>query len=206
MSNLENETIVWIDLETTGLYGANAFTEMGERSHLILEFAMVITDTEMNTLDHYSSVIHHDIDLVTSKMNDYVTNMHTNNGLIHDIGDPGKTASLYAVETRACDIIKEHCTRSTKKPLLAGNSVHFDRFFMSAQMPRMHNMVNYRGLDVSAIAEFYRILSGTWPTYEKGETTHRAMDDILSSINQLKFLLSNIRTRDNTLFEKLSLL
>jgi oligoribonuclease len=62
---------------------------------------------------------------------------------------------------------------------LAGSSIHFDRAFIKAQMPRLDRLLHYRHLDVSAIGTVCQHLG--MPD-EPHEAVHRAMPDILASI------------------------
>ena len=71
---------------------------------------------------------------------------------------------------------------------LAGNSVHADKAFLDKYMPKFMGHLHYRIIDVSTIKE----LAKRWyPTeYKKAPRkgcAHRARDDILESIEELKY-------------------
>ena len=71
---------------------------------------------------------------------------------------------------------------------IAGNSVHADKKFLDKYMPKFSDHLHYRIIDVSTIKE----LAKRWyPTeYKKGPkkgSAHRARDDILESIEELKY-------------------
>lgn len=71
---------------------------------------------------------------------------------------------------------------------LAGNSVYMDRLFLLKQMPRIHNYLHYRIVDVSTIKELCR----RWrPDLFKQapakQFTHRSLSDVLESIEELRF-------------------
>ena len=73
---------------------------------------------------------------------------------------------------------------------LAGNSVHVDRMFLNKYMKNFLDYLHYRIIDVSTIKE----LSKRW--YNNSEifrkrNTHRALDDIKESIEELKFYRRN---------------
>ncbi|KAK2702761.1 hypothetical protein QYM36_018637, partial [Artemia franciscana] len=79
------------------------------------------------------------------------------------------------------------------KCVLAGNSVHEDRRFLAKHMPRIINHLHYRIVDVSTIKELCR---RWYPTEFLGQPKkmlkHRALDDILESIQELKYYKSTI--------------
>ena len=67
--------IVWIDLETTGLDFEN---------DVILEIACIITDSQCNEIDSYTSVINHP-DSILNAMYDWCKHQHSKSGLINDV-------------------------------------------------------------------------------------------------------------------------
>jgi oligoribonuclease len=72
------------------------------------------------------------------------------------------------------------------KAVLGGNSVHMDRLFLLQEMPMLTAFLSYRIIDVSTIKE----LGFRWfpdLRYTKSLNSHRARDDILESIEELKF-------------------
>ena len=75
---------------------------------------------------------------------------------------------------------------SGKSPL-AGNSIYMDKMFLMKYMPQFCDHLHYRLVDVSTIKE----LGKRWlpdivkQAPKKGEK-HRALDDILDSITELK--------------------
>ena len=73
---------------------------------------------------------------------------------------------------------------------LCGNSIHVDRHFLALQMSKIDAHLLYRCIDVSTIKELAR----RWAPdvfraaeERKGESAHRAKDDILASISELQF-------------------
>ena len=80
----------------------------------------------------------------------------------------------------------EH-TKKRKAPL-AGNSIHQDRRFVALYLPEVEDWLHYRNVDVSTVKE----LGQRWyPKQYAGRPTkkgsHRAMDDVLESIEELKY-------------------
>ena len=72
--------------------------------------------------------------------------------------------------------------------LLAGNSIHTDRIFLTRYMPAITDHLHYRLVDVSTVKElsrrWYPDLMGDAP--EKGGA-HRALADIRESIDELRW-------------------
>ena len=68
--------LVWIDLEMTGL---------NPQIHRIIEIATIITDSELNIIAKGPDLVISASDEELSKMNSYVTEMHTKSGLIEEV-------------------------------------------------------------------------------------------------------------------------
>ena len=80
-----------------------------------------------------------------------------------------------------------------KKCPLAGNSVGQDAKFLVKYMPKVMNHLHYRIVDVSTIKE----LSRRWYPDElenapKKKMTHRALDDIKESIEELAYYRNSV--------------
>ena len=116
-------------------------------------------------------------------MGDFVTEMHTKSGLL-----PAITASKVSVreaELATLNFMKAHIPEARSVPL-CGNSIGTDRRFMEEYMPELEKFFHYRNVDVSTIKELARrwhpdVLDAT----PEKATTHRALDDIRESINEL---------------------
>lgn len=181
-------SIAWIDLETTGLYGKSEEYDYGERDHSILEVAMIITDHNLNVLDYATFVVKHDMDEIKSKMCDFVIDMHTKSGLMDDLKG-ANTKSLYSIETELINMLDKH---GIKSPVLGGSSIHFDRFFISCQMPRLNKTLHHRNFDVSTFKMAHDMLYDTCLVEGGGGVSHRALDDIFHSYNRTFSILRKI--------------
>jgi oligoribonuclease len=77
--------------------------------------------------------------------------------------------------------------------VLAGNSIHQDRRFVRKYMPVLEKRLHYRMVDVSTIKELARrwfpAIASKQP--QKKET-HRALDDIRESIDELRFYRQHV--------------
>ena len=77
--------------------------------------------------------------------------------------------------------------------MLAGNSIHQDRRFIRRYMPALEKRLHYRMVDVSTIKElgrrwFPQLVARQPPKKE----THRALDDIRESIDELRYYKQHI--------------
>jgi oligoribonuclease len=85
------------------------------------------------------------------------------------------------------DFVRGHVPEPSLAPL-AGNSVHADRAFLRRYMPTLEAHLHYRNVDVSTLKELAR----RWrpdlieQAPDKQER-HRALDDIIESIVELRF-------------------
>jgi oligoribonuclease len=179
MSNqrLLEERLLWADLETTGLHA---------HTHDILEIGLVVTNGELNVIDQFSSPVQQSPEAL-EKMDVFVKNMHTVSGLI----DMVKSApDLFTVENQAIEFVSNYF--GMKKPPLHGSTIGFDQRFLLQHMSRLTNLLHYRVVDVSSFKESLRLYSPEVVLAKAQWSAHRAIDDILVSIeeyrNYLKFL------------------
>jgi oligoribonuclease len=169
------ERIVWIDCEMTGL---------DTRADALVEVAAVVTDSELNVLGDGVDVVVRPPAQALEQMGDFVREMHTTSGLL-DVLDAGTT--LADAEAQVLAYVREHVPDPGKAPL-AGNSVGTDKMFLDRDMPDLIGHLHYRIIDVSSIKElarrwFPRVYYAS-PTKDGG---HRALADILESIDELRY-------------------
>jgi len=171
----ENDRLVWIDCEMTGL--DLAVDEL-------VEIAVVITDFELRPIDPGFQIVIRPNDSALAHMNDFVTKMHEASGLIEEIPHG---VSLEDAEAQTLAYIRRFVPLERKAPL-AGNTIGTDRMFLAKYMPQVDQWLHYRNVDVSSIKE----LSRRWyprvffqaPSKDGG---HRALADILESIRELRY-------------------
>ena len=169
------DRLVWIDLEMTGL--DPKFDE-------IVEIACIVTDGELNELDEGISMVVKPGDESFAGMDDFVVNMHTVSGLIEEI--PHGIA-LADAEQQVLAYIRTHVPEARKAPL-AGSSVYVDRGFLAAYMPELDAHMHYRLVDVSSVKELTRRwYPRVYFQLPKKEGGHRALADILESIQELRY-------------------
>lgn len=175
VSASENDRLVWIDCEMTGL--DLAVDEL-------VEIAVVITDFELRPIDPGFQVVIRASEAALANMNDFVTNMHTSSGLIEEIP---QGVTLAEAQEQTLAYIQRFVPQERKAPL-AGNTIGTDRMFLAKYMPQVDGWLHYRNVDVSSIKE----LSRRWypraffhaPSKDGG---HRALADILESIRELRY-------------------
>ena len=170
--------IVWMDMEMSGLY---------PETDRILEVAILVTDGELNLVAEGPSLIVHQPDEVLDAMDAWNTSHHGASGLTQRVRE--STIDESEASAAVLRFLAEH-TDKAKAPL-AGNSVHQDRRFLARYMPEVEAWLHYRNIDVSTIKElairWYPKKYAARPT-KKG--SHRAMDDLLESIEELKYYRS----------------
>lgn len=174
MSN-STDRLVWIDCEMTGL-------DMSVDE--LCEIAVVITDYDLKAIDEGISIVIKPDQAALDNMNDFVTNMHTESGLITEIPNG---VSVADAEYQVLEYVLKHVPTEQKAPL-AGNTIGTDRAFLAKFMPRLDAHLHYRNVDVSSIKElarrwFPRVYFNA-PAKNGG---HRALADILESIRELEY-------------------
>ncbi len=168
-----SQNLVWMDLEMTGL---------DPESERILEIATIITDSNLNIIEEGPVAAIKQSESLLGAMDEWNTEHHQASGLINRVRTEGLSES--EAEQITLDFIARH-VESGSSPL-CGNSIGQDRRFLVKYMPRLEDYLHYRNLDVSTVKE----LAVRWRPdiaariQKKG--THRAVDDIKESIEELK--------------------
>jgi len=150
----------------------------------LIEVAVVITDYDLIPVDPGLSLVIKPDESALANMNEMVTAMHTDSGLIDEISGG---VSLADAEFAVLEYIQRFVPGAGQAPL-AGNTIGTDRSFLAKYMPRVDNYLHYRSVDVSSIKElarrwFPRIYFNA-PAKAGG---HRALADILESIRELDY-------------------
>ncbi|NWN87065.1 MAG: oligoribonuclease [Micrococcaceae bacterium] len=176
--------IAWLDTETTGL---------DELTGSLLEVAIVITDSDLNEVaEPFSMVVQPEDSAWKDDMGDFVVNMHTKNGLISAI-ESSQGSPLFEVERQAVQYLQTHCG-TEDKPLLAGNSITFDRNWLKHHAPMLFAAFHYRSIDVTSIDQFITRctqLDSINPD-DTMPSDHRAVSDLRRSIAVAKHVRDSI--------------
>ena len=170
-----SENLVWIDCEMTGL---------NPESDCLVEVAVVITNSELEILDSGLDVVIKPRAESWQKMSDFVRNMHTESGLINEVENG---LELAEAEQIILNYIKRFVPNAKEAPL-AGNTIGTDRMFINRYMPQLDQHLHYRNIDVSSIKELTRRwYPRVYFQMPKKDGGHRALADILESINELRY-------------------
>lgn len=178
--------LLWIDCEMTGLDF--------EKDH-ILEICIVITDFNFKIIEKDKWIIKQSAN-VLENMNEWCLNTHKKSGLYYESLNSNNTYDL--VEKELLEILKKNSDK--KKIFFAGNSVYNDYIFIKKYLKKITDWTHYRLIDISTI----KTLSNNWYKNNKNEIIyefkkkdlHRAEDDILESIEELKYYKKNIFKND----------
>jgi len=125
--------IVWVDCEMTGLQ-----VEIDE----ICEIAVVVTDSELTPAHEGLQLVIKPSDGAMANMGEFVTQMHTDSGLLEEIA---AGISIQEAQAKVLDYIKQWVETERSAPL-AGNSIGTDRMFLNRQMPELDSYLHYRTL------------------------------------------------------------
>jgi oligoribonuclease len=180
MSVAQNDDrLVWMDLEMTGLDPAK------ER---IIEIAVLVTNGELEIVAEGPNLVIHQPDELLEAMDDWNKEHHGASGLVDRVrASPVGEAEA---EQQVLAFIRAHCPERTTP--LCGNSIHQDRRFLRRYMPAVDAYLHYRMVDVSTVKElvrrWYPDVARRMPS--KAET-HRALEDIRESIQELRYYREN---------------
>jgi len=170
----------WIDLEMTGL---------DVKTCRIIECAAIITDLDFNPLAQYHAVVKQAPELLAA-MDDWNKSTHSASGLLAQIPNGISEEQL---DSDLCKLVEKFYPKD--KIILCGNSIHQDKLFLDTYMPKFREKLSYRMVDVSSFKEVFR---NKWRVDFPKKKSHKALDDVLESIDELKHYLSfvQIPTKD----------
>lgn len=176
-----SDRLVWVDCEMTGL-------ELG--SDLLIEVAALVTDSDLNVLGEGIDVVIGATADELARMPDVVRDMHATSGLTDAV--LASTVTLAAAEERVLAYIKAYVPEPKKAPL-CGNSIGTDRGFLTRDMPELDAWLHYRMVDVSSVKELARrwFPRAYFNSPKKGGG-HRALADILESVQELRYYRSTV--------------
>ena len=170
----DSQHLIWIDLEMTGL---NPDTD------LIIEIATVVTDKDLNILAQGPVLAVHQSNVALAAMDDWNQQHHGQSGLIERV--KASTINDAEAERLTIEFLKQWVPENTSP--ICGNSIGQDRRFLYRYMPKLEAYFHYRNIDVSTLKE----LAARWaPEVKNGfnkESTHQALDDIIESIEELRY-------------------
>lgn len=177
----------WGDLETTGLDVAH---------DVILQVGIAVTDSDLNVLDqrewYFKSTAiqrrwdHLEFHAKEFEESDYTWpyRQHTETGLWEKCQSEGVSP---AEGSEQITLYLEDMLISPQDPM-CGSSVHFDRAFLKAHLPRVEKMFGYRNIDISTIKELAKRWNpATVPTSSpRHQPVHLAQNDLLNTLDEAR--------------------
>jgi oligoribonuclease len=168
------KNLVWIDCEMTGLDPA---------TDVLLEIATIVTNYDLEVLARGPVLAIRQSERRLQAMDSWNRRTHGKSGLLDRVRQEG--ISVEEAEKQTLSFVKRYCYIRTAP--LCGNSIGQDKRFLARYMPRLHDFLHYKVVDVSSI----KVLASEWygdkfKPPEKKEL-HRALDDIEESIAELAF-------------------
>ena len=177
-----DQNLVWIDLEMTGLY---------PDKDRIIEVAVVVTDAQLGNRVEGPVFAVHQSDAALDAMDSWNKGTHGRSGLVDRV-----KASLVdepQAEAQLIDFLARFVPRGSSP--MCGNSICQDRRFLANYMPKLEAFFHYRNLDVSTLKELAKrwkpeILAG----FKKAQA-HTALADIHESIDELAYYREHFLAR-----------
>lgn len=184
ISDVMNDGLLWIDVETTGT----------GKDDLLLEVAMRASDMNGIILDDGCSVVMHHDDIPLDDMDEDVITMHTRNGLIDESLHHGVSVD------QAKRILREYVMKTMRRfdvVYLAGYTVSFDRGMIQHHLKGVIDDMQHRMVDVTSfniIAEhfmhdYYRKADGKY-------TDHRSPHCIQMEMDRYRYYIHGIENTD----------
>jgi oligoribonuclease len=170
----DSNNLIWVDMEMSGL---------DPTIERVLEVAIVITDTQLNSVAEGPVVVVHQPAAVLDAMDAWNKSTHAKSGLIERV----KASRLTEADADAqlVEFLKQHVPAGVSP--LCGNSVHQDRRFMVKYLPAFEAYFHYRNLDVSTLKELMRRWKPELAAGMIKHGRHEALADVYESIDELKY-------------------
>ena len=169
-----DQNLVWIDLEMTGLSPEN---------DRIIEIAVVVTDAQLGNRVEGPVFAVHQSDAALDAMDAWNKGTHGKSGLIDRV--KASTVDEAEASAQVIEFLKQYVPKNMSP--MCGNSICQDRRFLAIHMPQLEAFFHYRNLDVSTLKELAKrwkpeILAG----FKKAQA-HTALADIHESVDELAY-------------------
>ncbi len=171
---MDATNLIWIDLEMTGL---------DPQRDQIIEIATVVTDARLNLLAQGPVIAIYQPNSVLDAMDEWNTQHHGDSGLTERVGNSDRSTA--DAESETLEFLRRYVPPG-RSPM-CGNSICQDRRFMARLMPELEAYFHYRNLDVSTLKELARLWKPELTSGFVKKGAHLALDDILESIDELKY-------------------
>jgi len=188
MSSTEIDTsgqaasLLWLDFEFTGL---------NIDEDIVVEAGLIATDYSLREVASFTTFINYPADQVEELMsrNPWWQDRPAHQATMLE-GVRSSPNNLAVVGSEIASFARSWCAPPV---ILSGNSIHNDRKWVDRDFPELSQVLHYRMVDVSTVKLLASGMLGI--EFDKKES-HRALDDIEESIEELKFLLSAMGSSD----------
>jgi oligoribonuclease len=180
----DNDLMVWVDLETTGL---------DPNLDYILELGLRVTGWDGEEIERFTTLVAEPGWWEAyDRADPIVREMHTASGLFSALADNSEQAPLCdyrEAESAALEWLREKVPQGL---CLSGSSVHLDRWFLLTHMSRLASHFGYRLIDVSGIREAMALINpALYERIPEQVKAHRVQPDIDNSIGLWQFEVDN---------------
>lgn len=175
---IDNNNLIWIDLEMTGLNPA---------CNRIIEIASVVTNSHLKILDIGPVLAINQSESDLNMMDNWNLSTHITSGLMERVKN--STLSENEAEEQTINFLSQwiDCGKSP----ICGNNVSHDKRFLLQYMPKLAAYFHYRCLDVSTLKELAKRWKPDIFNKIKKNNSHQALNDIKESISELIYYRDN---------------
>lgn len=167
--------LLWLDMEMTGL---------DPDIERVIEVAAIITDMDFNTIETYHAIVQQP-QIFLDNMDDWNRKHHKQSGLSDKVAS-GKEPEDVDKELR--ELTLKHFDK--ERAILCGNSIFQDRKFIDLYFKDFAKTLHYRMVDVTS---WKIIMNEKYGVEYQKRDSHRALDDIRESIEELKTFLKFVK-------------
>lgn len=167
--------LLWLDMEMTGL---------DVEIERVIEVAAIVTDMDFNLVDTYHAIVQQP-QVFLDNMDDWNRKHHGDSGLTEKVPhgkDPDE------VDRELKELTNKHFGK--ERAILCGNSIFQDRKFIDLYFREFAKTLHYRMLDVTS---WKIIMNEKYNVEYQKKDSHRALDDIRESIEELKAFLKFVK-------------
>lgn len=182
--------LLWIDLETTG----------DQPTDPILEVGAILTDSDLNTIDEYESLVSGPLHIQSlDQAIPVIKEMHEASGLA-ELVRGGWGVELIDAEIAILEMLKRQSLswpddENDKAFVLAGSGVgHFDRRFIEAQMPLLAAKLAYYVVDVGVLRRSLDLWGLGHVLLQNPVKPHRALEDARLHLEEARTIRNALRS------------